>query len=131
MMIKASVDPDCGSAQAAKMAAQTAAVETIRAGFDRYIVIGAQSANNVQYVQQPGTYETTKTVKPDGFGTKVTKTSTYVPGATLSLGSYDQDLTIQMFHDGEPGSENALSAREVLGPDWQRTVANGVSTVCF
>ncbi len=132
ILIKASVDPDCGSSEAAKMASRTAAVETLRAGFDRYVVIGEQSSNNVQYVQQPGSYQTTSTVKSNGYGGgTVNSTSTYVPGPTLAMGSYNQDLRIHMFRDGEPGSEYALSAREVLGPDWQKLVANGVSTVCF
>lgn len=131
-LIKASVDPECGSRQATGVAAKAAAIETLRAGYDRYIVVGAQSADNVQYVQQPGTYQTTNTVNRNAWGgNTVRSTTTYRPGPTVAHGSYDQDLRIQMFRDGDPAGQNAVSAREVLGPDWQKAVAEGASSMCF
>lgn len=127
-IIKAKVDPECGSSQAAAVAAKAAAVETIRSGFDRYQVLGEQSANNVRYVQRPGTYETVRTTQPNG---QVTTTTSYRPGPTVPTGSYNQDFYIRMFKDGEPGSENAISARETLGPDWKRIAEEGAPTSCF
>jgi hypothetical protein len=33
-----------------------------------------------------------------------------------------------MFKNGQPGAENALDARQMLGPEWKEIVANGVHT---
>ncbi len=33
-----------------------------------------------------------------------------------------------MFKDGRPGSSQALSAREMLGPKWEEIVKKGVMT---
>lgn len=46
-------------------------------------------------------------------------TTTYTPGSTVVSGSHHQGLTVVMFHDGELGSEQAPSARDLLGPEWQ------------
>lgn len=62
-----------------------------------------------------------------GFGTYST-TTIYVPGPTIVSGSHDRSLGVMMFRKGEPGSENTLDAREMLGPEWQEIVKNGVRT---
>jgi hypothetical protein len=33
-----------------------------------------------------------------------------------------------MFNEGDAGYENALDARTILGPEWQKVVAEGVNT---
>ena len=43
-------------------------------------------------------------------------------------GTYDQDFTIQMFRADEPGSENALDARTILGPQWQDAITKPKAT---
>jgi hypothetical protein len=43
-------------------------------------------------------------------------------------GSHDQGLAVAMFRDGEPGAEQAIPARDMLGPDWQEKVKNGART---
>lgn len=42
-------------------------------------------------------------------------------------GSHDQSIGVVMFKDGEPGSNQAVSAREVLGPKWAVIVKDGVN----
>jgi len=52
------------------VAAKRAAIETIRAGYDRYVIAGAQSQNNVNVTQMPGQARTSGT-------------TTYVPGSMV------------------------------------------------
>src|SRR6478609_10886616 len=58
MVIDAGAAPACGPQGAAKVAAKSAAIETIRAGYDRYIIGGAASQNNVSVSQMPGSFQT-------------------------------------------------------------------------
>lgn len=126
-IIQTSAEPMCGSVGAARAAQKQAAVETIKAGYDRYIITSAAAANNVTASQMPGTYQTYGTVNSyGGYGT-VNATTTYTPGPIIYGGSHDQSIGVRMFKDGEPGSAQAISAREVLGPKWAVIVKDGVN----
>lgn len=124
LVIDAGAAPACGSLGAAKVAAKSAAIETIRAGYDRYIIAGAQAQNNVSVHQMPGSIQTQGTV----YGNTYQATSTYVPGPTFVAGTHDRQLNVVMFRNGEPGAQTALDARDQLGPDWAGLVKNGVRT---
>jgi hypothetical protein len=126
MFISTSAAPICGGQGALRVAQQQAAIATIRAGYDRYIITGGQGQNNVVVSQMPGSYQTTGTYH-SGFYQGVT---TYQPGPAIVSGSHDEGLTIVMFRDGTPGAEQAISARDTLGPDWQEKVNNKHFT-CF
>lgn len=126
-IIQTSAEPMCGSVGAARAAQKQAAVETIKAGYDRYIITSAASANNVTATQMPGSYQTYGTMNSyGGYGT-VNATTTYTPGPIIYGGSHDQSIGVRMFKDGEPGSNQAISAREVLGPKWAVIVKDGVN----
>jgi hypothetical protein len=127
-IIKTSAAPVCGSTGAAKVAQKQAAIETIKAGYDRYLIVAAASANTVQATQMPGSYNTYGTVNTYGNYGTVNATTTYTPGATIYSGTHDQSFGIRMFKEGEPGSSQALSAREMLGPKWVEIVKGGVNT---
>ena len=46
-------------------------------------------------------------------------------------GSIARDsVTIRMFHTGEEGSEEALDARTILGPNWEEVVRSGGRKSC-
>jgi hypothetical protein len=124
MIVQAGAAPICGGRWALRVAQQLAAIETIRAGYDRYIITGGQAQNNVVVSQLPGTYNTTIS----GTGSMYQGTTTYTPGPTIVAGSHDQGLGVIMFREGDSGSQQALSAREILGPNWQEKVKNGVRT---
>jgi len=128
MIIDAGAAPACGSMGAAKVAQKSAAVETIRAGYDRYIITGGQAQNNVSVTQMPGQFQTSGTAMYGrGYGT-YNSTTTYVPGPTIVAGSHDRSLGVVMFRTGEPGAENAIDARQALGAEWQDLVKSGVHT---
>lgn len=124
MIIDAGAAPICGSQGAAKVAAKSAAIETIRAGFDRYIIAGGQSQNNVSVTQMPGSIQT----RGAFYGNTYQGTSTYVPGPTVVSGSHDRQLTVVMFKQGDPGFEQALDARSQLGPEWKDIAERRVLT---
>jgi len=48
----------CGGQGALAASQRLAAIETIRAGYDRYIITGGEAQNNVRVSQMPGTYNT-------------------------------------------------------------------------
>lgn len=124
MIIQTGAAPVCGGAGALRVSQQLAAIETIKAGYDRYIINGGQSQNNVTATQLPGSYNTTATYG-GGFYSGQT---TYQPGPTIVRGSHDQGLSVVMFRDGDPGAAQAISAREMLGPEWPDKVKTGVHT---
>ena len=125
-IVQASAAPVCGGIGAARVAQKQAAIETIKAGFDRYIIVGAAAADNVQVAQMPGSYQTTGVVN----GGYLNATTTYRPGPTIVYGSHDQNFGIRMFPDGEPGASNAISPRNMLGPKWQELVEAGSVRTC-
>tara|TARA_R110002012_G_scaffold27229_1_gene87306 strand:+ start:29280 stop:29645 length:366 start_codon:yes stop_codon:yes gene_type:complete len=116
----------CGSVGAARVAQKQAAIETIKAGYDRYIITGAASDNSVGVTQLPGHYNTYGTANVYGNYGTFNATSVYQPGPTIVTGSYDQSFAIRMFKDGEAGAKQAVSAKETLGPKWEKIVKDGV-----
>ena len=128
-ILNTSAAPACGSAGASKVAGKMAAVETLRAGYDGFIILGARSANNVGVATLPPTGAYT-TGSATSFGNTVsgTATTTYTGGGPIVFGTHDQGLAVRMFMRGESGFANAVDARRFLGPDWAKLVQNGVST---
>lgn len=118
VMIDTGAAPICGAGGAARVSAKMAAVETLRNGYERYMITGAQTANNVTSSQMPGTWQAT--------GSMVT----YTPGATIVSGTHDRTLMVHMLRRGDPGYENALDAKDALGAEWAVAVREGVKT-CF
>lgn len=128
IQVTAEADPDCGPAGAQQAAVKRAAVETLRRGFDDFIIVGVQQANNTRVVgYTPVQAQTTTnamgtTAGNTGFVTGQS-TTTYTGGRAIMGGSFDQILTVQMFRDGDPSSGRAIDARTTLGPNWQKAVA--------
>lgn len=110
-----------------RVAGQMAAVATIRQGFERFVIAGAQSDSNVRTAYIPNSTTTTGTVTTYGntsYGTFNT-TPAFTP---ILLGRNKADLGVVMFNQGDPGYENALDARQILGVDWAKIAKDGVST---
>jgi hypothetical protein len=126
-IVQASAAPACGGIGAARVAQKQAAIETIKAGYDRYIIVDAASASNITTTQMPGTYNTTGVVR----GGWVSAQTTYTPGPVITSGSHDAAFAIRMFRDGDPGANQALSARDTLGPKWPEIIKGGSLTTCL
>lgn len=119
--------PACGEAGALRVASQMAAVTTIRSGYERFLVIGANADSNVRVTQVPGaTSYTTGTVTEYGNTARGTY-QTQTPTQTIVSGRNSADMRVLMLNPGEPGYERGLDARATLGPDWEEIVHDGVS----
>lgn len=132
VQITARAAPICGGAGAERVALTNAAVETIRRGYDRFMIIGGGADSDVRVAgHTPVTAHTNANVYSTGYGTaSANATTTYSGGQPIIAGRHRQGLIVKMFKDGDPNGSNAVSARETLGPDWQKFVASESHT-CF
>lgn len=135
VQITVSAAPVCGAAGAQSVAVKQAAVETIRQGFDRFIIIGGQAQNNVGMAYLPPTQSTTYgsgTITTNPYSNSAfvsgSSTTTYSGGGPMYYGSHDQSLIVKMFKDTDPNAQNAISARTTLGEKWQEAVASKTNT---
>lgn len=121
-----SAAPVCGSMGSLKIAQKMAAVETIKAGYDRYVFIAGDMENNVTSYTAPGTYHTNGQLNVFGNSAYYSSSSYYQPGPTYFSGGHDTYLHVKMFKKGDKGYSKAVSARETLGENWQKLVSEGV-----
>jgi hypothetical protein len=127
VQITSSAAPVCGNLRAQKVALQRAAVETIRRGYDRFIIVAGQSQSDIRVVgYTPTTAQTSGVATATAHGRTVTAhgtaTTTVTGGQPIYGGSHQQGLIVKMFKDGDSAGANAVSARETLGPEWQDAV---------
>ena len=98
--------PACGRRGARKVANQAAAIEVIRRGGDKFVFVGEETGSRTTGV----TYN-----QYTGF---------------QSYNSNEQGLVVKMVSKGQPGYNDALSAKQLLGPSWPEIVAKGVPNTC-
>jgi len=89
--------PACGAEGAEKVAIKQAAIETLKAGFDRFIVVNGAQQNNVGIVgTTPVVANTYGTATAYGYGNSATaygqSTTTYSGGTPIYGGTHDQSL---------------------------------------
>lgn len=110
----------CDGRDAERLARRHAAVETIRRGFDDYVVIGSVGGDHVAE-EEPATARTTLSGSS---------------GRTLfsedaPLLAHHRMLTVRMFRAGAGDSATTVSARAVLGDEWEAVAAKGAPNTCF
>ena len=98
--------PACGPQGARDIAFKAAAIEVIKRGGDRFIVVGDQS------------------------GSRITGGQYWGYGGYQTYNSNLQDMVIQMVAPSSPDYKRALSARQTLGSDWKAVVAEGTPNTC-
>ena len=135
LQITSSAAPICGMSGAQNVALRQAATETIRRGYDRFLILGSQYQNNIGVVgYTPVTANTTGSVTATGYGNVATayanSSTTYSGGQPIMGGTHNQGFIVKMFKDGDPAGSNAVAARESLGPKWQDAVAQN-SVTCL
>lgn len=134
-VVNTAAAPVCGQRGAQDVAVKRAAYETLRRGYDKYVILGAQSDSNVGVVGYTplvaNTYSS-GTIKTYGnSGTYSGSSNTYVTGGQpIIAGTHDQKLAVKMFRTGDPGAERAVDARQVLGPEWQKVLTKGPGSTC-
>ena len=113
--IDVSAAPACGRSGAVSVVSKTAAIETLRYGYDKYIIAGTGAENNV------GVYGTSYNYNYATGGIYATP---------MIAGTHDANMTVVMFTYDDPAGEQALDARSALGADWQKIVAKGAPNTC-
>lgn len=93
--------PACGATGARNLAFKAAAIEVIRKGGDKFIIVGDSTDTGMTGDIFSGMYT-----------------------------NYQQGMVVRMIPAGSREAANALSARETLGADWQQIVADGVPDTC-
>lgn len=128
-ILSTSAAPACGTAGAQQVAAKMAAVETLRRGYDRYVIGGAQNQNNVRAIPIAPTNSYT-TAQASSFGNTAygSSTTTYAGGGVMYSGTNDASLLVVMLRPGDPNYDNAVDARAALGPKWEKMVKDGIRT---
>ena len=129
ILLTTSAAPICGATGSQRVAQEMAAIETLRRGFSRYIVMGAASQNNVSVVQTGPTYsQTTGSATVSGNSVYGSSTTQYGGQQTLFMGTHDTGVRLLMLNSGDAGYEQGIDARMVLGADWEKKVQDSVST---
>jgi len=98
--------PACGQEGARKVAYRAAAIQVIKNGGDRFIIVGDQT------------------------GSRMVGGSFTQYGGYQTYNSHLQDMVVKMLSPNDPEYSNGLSARETLGADWQEIVSKKPSNTC-
>jgi hypothetical protein len=130
-VITTAAAPICRTTGAAEVANQMAAIATIKAGYQRFIVGGFGTANNTRVVATGPTFATTTgTFNRMGNTVYGTANTSYGGQSTYVTGSNNAEMQITMLNPGDAGYEQGIDARAALGPDWQKKVDGGINN-CF
>ena len=129
ILLTTSAAPVCGATGSQRVAQEMAAIETIRRGFTRYLVMGANSENNVSVIQTGPTYSQTTGSATVTGNTVYGSSNTYYGGQqTIFAGSHDTGVRLLMLNPGDVGYERGIDARQLLGLEWEKKVQDGVNT---
>ena len=131
--ITAGAAPICGQVGAQQVAATQAAAETVRRGYDRFVVTNGAYQNDVHVVAYtPIVANTSSSATGTIYGNSIDidgrSCTTVSGGDPIVMGTHNQSLVVKMFKASDPAGANAVDARSSLGPDWQKVVASGVNT---
>jgi hypothetical protein len=135
VQISAGAAPACGATGATNYAVKTAAYQTLHRGFDKYIIVGGQATSHDRLAGFTPAYANSYgSGTYSGYGNMGTysgySNTVVTGGQPIILTEHGQNLTVQMFHQGEPGSKNAVDAKMALGPDWQKIMTKGPGNTC-
>ncbi|MEL6914259.1 MAG: hypothetical protein AAFP13_07135 [Pseudomonadota bacterium] len=128
-LLSTSGAPACGTSGTARVAAKMAAVETLRRGYPRFLILGANSESNVGvFTTGPSSATTTSAFNRYGNSVYGSSTTTFGGNTPIFYGTNDAQLNVLMVKPGERGFSNAIDAQQELGPDWETIVAEGINT---
>ena len=121
--------PACGQTGTARVASQMAAVETLRRGYPRYVIVGSGAQNNVSVINTAPTFATTNgTFNRSGNTVYGNSTTTFGGGMTMVMGTNDNQLNVVMLKAGDASYAQGLDAKAQLGEKWAEKVENGIQT---
>lgn len=105
-MVATEAAPACGRSGARKVANQAAAIEVINRGGDKFVFVSQSTGSRTTGVNY-NAYT--------GFQT---------------YNSNEQGLVVEMVSRSDARYKTALSARQILGVDWQEKVSKGIPNTC-
>jgi hypothetical protein len=129
VLVSTSAEADCGKSGAVKVANQMAAVATLRAGYERYVITAGGTQNNTQTLTSGPVYSNTYS-SASVYGNSVYGTSTTYYGGqfTYQTGSHDAEFAVTMLKPGDRGFNRGIDAKTTLGKDWEKKVRDGVNS---
>lgn len=122
IIINTSAAPVCRGTGAQDVAVKMAAIETLRRGFDRFIVLGTDRQDNTGVYSTGPTYATTTS---SGYGYSNTQ---FGGNMTIAYGTHDASLGVLLLKRGDPDYGRGADAKQVLGEKWQELLEKGVAT---
>lgn len=129
VIVSTSAEADCGAQAALRIASRQAAAETIRRGFDKYMIVNSEGSSDIRQVgATPVFANTSASGNVVGNNLYVNSSTSVYGGMPIYGGSHDRNITIVMFHNGDEQGGNAIDAKSVLGPDWQKKIARPETT---
>ncbi|TJZ82766.1 hypothetical protein [Paracoccus hibiscisoli] len=123
-LLTTSGDEFCGTQGVMRVASRMAAVETLRRGQDRYVIQSVGHDNSIR-TQYHAPVSRGFVLGADGLAHPVAR-NPFDIGYSTTTGSNDTTLTVTVLTKSDPGYSQGLDARQVLGPDWESHVRNGV-----
>jgi hypothetical protein len=131
VLVSTNAAPACGRQGARKVAIAQASIETLKRGYDRFIVVGANASSDVRVVGTTPVYGSS-TFTASSYGNSIygSGSTTMYGGQPIIGGSHEQQFAIKMFRTGDPGFEQAIDARAELGPEWATRIKEKKVT-CF
>jgi len=110
----------CDATDADRLARRHAAAETIRRGFQDFVVVDSVGGDHAaEHVPE--------TARTNLFGAGAAP----LFSEDAPLLAHHRVLTVRMFHAGQGESEATVSARAVLGDDWEARVTKGAPAICL
>ena len=110
----------CDGRDADRLARRQAAVETIRRGFEDYAVVESVGGDHVA-----GEAHASARTNLRGISTRA------LFSEDAPLLAHHRVLTVRMFRAGQGDSAASVSARAVLGDDWESLVTGGAPATCL
>ena len=103
LRVNVSTAPIYGALEPERRAMQLAAEETVKAGFDKFIIVNGASGFNRNVVGHTAGYASGSST---GF--------TAVGPQTVAMPRFQTEMIVKMFKAGDPLGNNAVDAREIL-----------------
>jgi hypothetical protein len=131
--------PVCGDTGTQQIAYEDAAITTLKAGFDGFVILGTGEGDTLAGVAvAPSTASTVTNGNFDatstgGFTTgnlETTSSTTVSGGSALPFFRHKDEIVIRMFHAADPAYTQAVPARGVLGPTWAQKLSGGMPVTC-
>jgi hypothetical protein len=101
--VNVSTAPVYGALEPERRAMLLAAEETVKAGFDKFIIVNGTSGFNRNVIGQTG-----------GYASWNSSGGTAVGPQTMAMPRFQAELIIKMFRADDPQGKNAVDAREIL-----------------